>query len=47
MVKSAAVEYVSRIRMEENAAVMSSDFTLTEEDMTALTNLDQVSNSVR
>ena len=34
---------VSEGRMEENAAVMSPDFTLTEEDMTALTNMDQVS----
>ena len=33
--------------MKENAAAMSPDFTLTEEDMTALTNMDQVSNSVQ
>ena len=38
---------VSESRMEENAAVMSSDFALTEEDMTTLTNMDQVSDSVQ
>ena len=32
--------------MEENAAAMSPDFTLTEEDMTALTNMDQVSKQL-
>ena len=34
---------VSEGRMEENAAVMSPDFTLTDEDMKALTSMDQVS----
>ena len=34
---------LSEGRMEENAAVMSPDFTLTEEDMKALTSMDQVS----
>ena len=37
---TSAIEF--RIRMEENAATMSAAFTLTEEDMTALTDMDQV-----
>ena len=33
--------------MEENAATMSADFTLTEENMAALTDMDQVRNATR
>ena len=38
---------VSEGRMEENAAVMSPDFTLTDEDMKALTSMDQVSYRIK